>query len=319
MFSHSKEWMDKESVAQRAEDFAMAVWSRREWLCKAGMSTAALTLGPGIIAGKLLADEPHVTVSPLNRLSDEDEIELGRRFAAQLEKEEQVASNVLIDHYLNSLVRKLASQSQRPDLPYSIKLVNSRIPNACSLPGGFLYVNRGLFELVEDENELVAALAHEIGHVVGRHVVNQLTLTFTARALLKPVLDNLNKQNGVIEKIILQFGGAVAMLAMLHFSRADEAEADLLGFYEMLRADWDPHGFLELFARLDALEKASGKTPVPFLSDHPSTPARAVAIRRELAQVNVPARAATNSMAFELFKSAMRLLPQPPSKPQKQG
>ena len=295
----------------------MILWSRREWLQKAGMGTAVLTLGPSALVGKLFAEEPHLSVSPLNKLSDADEIQLGRRFAAQLESEEQIISNVLIDYYQNGLVLKLASQSQRPNLPYSIKLVNSHVPNASSVPGGFLYVNRGLIELIDTENELVATLAHEVGHVAGRHVVNKLTTALAARSMLKPVRDNLNEQNGVIEKIISQFGGAVAMLAMMHFSREDENEADLLGFYEMLRAGWDPHGFLELFARFDELEKVSGRAPVPFLSSHPPTQARIAAIRRELAQVKVPADAATDSMKFQLFKSAMAILPPPPEVPQR--
>ncbi|MGA2673183.1 MAG: M48 family metalloprotease [Terracidiphilus sp.] len=296
--------------------FAMTVWNRREWLQKAGMGAAAVTLAPSRLIAGLLAEEPHITVSPLNKLSDEDEIELGRRFAAQLEREQPAISNVLIDRYLGGVVAKLAAQSQRPDLPYSIKLVNSHVPNALSLPGGFLYVNRGLIELIASEDELAAALGHEIGHVVGRHVVNQLLLSFAARSVLKPVLDNLDKQNGVIEKIILQFGGAVAMLAMLHFNRRDEAAADLLGFYEMLRAGWDPNGFLKLFGRLEALEKSSGGTPIPFLLDHPPTPERAAAIRHELTEVKVPAGAVSDSVKFQIFKSAMGLLPQPPKKPE---
>jgi len=274
------------------------------------MGTAAFALAP-----RLQSEEPHITVSPLNKLSDDDEIELGRRFAAQLEKEETIVSNVLIDRYLGKMVAGLAAQSQRPDLPYSVKLINSHVPNAVSLPGGFLYVNRGLIELITSENELAAALAHEIGHVVGRHVVNKLLMTFTAKALLKPVLDNLNKSNGVIEKIILQLGGAVAMLAMLHFSRTDEAQADLLGFYEMLRAGWDPHGFIALFDHLEALEKSSSGTNIPFLSDHPPTPERAAAIQHELQGVTIPAGAASDSMKFQILKSAMGLLPEPPKKP----
>jgi predicted Zn-dependent protease len=274
------------------------------------MGAAAFALAP-----ELFSDEPHITVSPLNKLSDEDEIALGKRFAQSLDKEESIVSNVLIDRYLGDIVTRLAAVSQRPNLPYSIKLVNSHVPNAFSLPGGFLYVNRGLVELIESEDELVAALAHEIGHVVARHVVNKLLLTFAARSLLKPVLDNLNKSNGVIEQIILKFGGALAMLAMLHFSREDENEADLLGFYEMLRAGWDPHGFLELFARLNELEKSSGTTPNPFLSDHPPTEEREAAIRRELKLATVPAGATTDSIQFDIFKSAMALLPEPPKKP----
>ncbi|HWG21904.1 MAG TPA: M48 family metalloprotease [Terracidiphilus sp.] len=287
----------------------MAIVSRREWLWKASAGTmAAMALGHG---SPSWSEEPHVTVSPLNTLTDEQEIELGRRFAAELDTEQQIIENPLIDAYLNKMIMQLASKGQRPNLPYSVKLVNSHVPNAESLPGGFLYVNRGLVELIGTEDELAATLAHEVGHVVGRHVVNKLVLTFRARAMLQPVLDDLDKQNGVIRKIILQFGGAVAMLAMLHFSRRDEAEADLLGFYEMLRAGWDPHGFLKLFSQFDVLEKSSGGAPIPFLSDHPPTPQRAAAITRELKQVTIPAKATANTVKFQVFKSAMGLLPEP--------
>jgi predicted Zn-dependent protease len=289
----------------------MTIWSRREWLWKGSMGVAALSMAP-----RLLAQEPHVTISPLNTLSDEDEIELGKRFAAQLEKEEPIVSNSLIDTYLGNIVDELAKVSQRPNLPYSVKLINSHVPNALSLPGGFLYVNRGLVELIGTEDELAATLGHELGHVVGRHVVNQLMLDFTARSLAKPVLDNLHKMNGVIEQIIRELGGAVAMMAMLHFSREDEAEADLLGFYEMLRAGWDPHGFLDLFAQLDDLEKSSSGIEIPFLSDHPATPERAAAIRRELKRVTVPVSATTDSMQFQVFKTALGLLPEPPKQKQ---
>ena len=289
----------------------MAVWTRRQCLSQFGIGAAAFTLLPS-----LLAEEPHITISPLNKLSVDDEIELGRRFAAELEKEETVISNVLIDHYLGNIVVGLAAQSQRPNLPYQVKLVNSHVPNPFSLPGGILYVNRGLIEMITSEDELAAAISHEIGHVVGRHVVNKLLLSFAAKSLLKPVLDNLHKTNGVVESIILKFGGAVAMLAMLHFSRNDESQADLLGFYEMLRAGWDPHGFLALFEHLEAMEKSSNGTRNPFLSDHPPTPERAEAIRHELEGVTIPSGAATDSVKFQVFKSAMGLLPEPPKQPE---
>jgi predicted Zn-dependent protease len=290
----------------------MTKWNRREWLSKAGMGAAALAVAPGWLASKLLAEEPHIRISPLNLLSDKDEIALGKQFAALFEKEEVVVSNTLTDHYLGKMLATLTAQSQRPNLSYSIKLVNSHVPNALSLPGGFLYVNRGLIELITSEDELAAALSHEIGHVVARHVVNQLLIFFAAQHLLKPVLDNVNEQNSVVEKIIIRFGGAAAMLAKLHFDRKDEANADLLGFYNMLRAGWDPNGFLKLFAQLDALEKSEAGTPIPFLSDHPPTPEREEAIRNELKLVSIPAGAVTDSVKFQVFKSAMKLLPEPP-------
>jgi predicted Zn-dependent protease len=287
--------------------------SRREWLRKAGVSAAALSVVPVFLSKSVLADEPIVADHSRGNVSDDEEIELGKKFGEQLEKEVEIVQNPIIDEYLSAMVRDLAAKSQRPNMPYYIKLVNTKEVNACSIPGGGLYLNRGLLELLTSEDELAATLGHEIGHVVGRHVINRLVLTFQARALLKPVLDNLNKNNGVVQQIILKFGGAVAMLAMLHFSREDEAQADLLGFYECLRAGWDPHGFVKEFEMIDKLEKSSGGVPIPFLSDHPPTPARLAAMRHEITLVTIPPDAKTDSMGFHACKAAMRLLPPPPT------
>jgi len=291
----------------------MAVLSRREWLYKAGLGTAVLSFAPAIFA-----EEPRAATHTRGNISDEDEIALGNKFAEELDKEQPIVTNSVIDPYLSKMVQELAAKSQRPNMPYHIKLVNTMEVNASSIPGGGLYLNRGLFELVTSEDQLAATLAHEIGHVVGRHAINQLMLSFEAKALLKPVLENLHKQNGVIQKIILSMGGAVAMLAMLHFSRQDEAQADMLGFYEMLRAGWDPRGFVKMFAMLDKLEKSSGGTRIRFLSDHPPTPERLAAVQRETHAVSIPNGAKTDSLSFHAAKTALRLLPEPP-KPHKQA
>jgi predicted Zn-dependent protease len=282
------------------------------------MGAAFLSLSPGALVANLGAEEPIVAKTSKYKISDEDEVALGKKFAEELEKEEPIASNAVIDSYLTSIVHQLAAKSQRPNMPYYIKLVNTMDINACSIPGGGIYLNRGLLELVTTEDALVATIAHEIGHVVGRHAINQLMLTFQAKALLKPVLENLNKNNGIIRQIILKLGGAVGMLAMLHFSREDEAQADLLGFYEMLRAGWDPHGFVKMFAMLEKVEKASGGVNIPFLSDHPPTPARLAAMQRELKVVRIPADAKTDSVSFHACKGAIHFLPDPPKqkKPQ---
>lgn len=290
----------------------MTSWTRREWLSRFAITSISLLTAPRFLVSRLLAEEPQIIVSPLNKLSDEDEIELGRRLASILEKEQPIVSNATIVRYLEKLAAGLAAQSQRPSLPWSIKLINSHEPNAFALPGGFLYVSRGLIELIASEDELAAAVAHEMGHVVARHAVNKVLRIFTAHSKLKPVLDNLDQQNDVVEKIIVDLGGAAAMLADFRFSLKEEGQADLLGFYEMLRAGWDPKGFLKLFARLEELEKSSGGTPNSFLSAHPPTPERADAIRHELTLVTVPASAATNSVKFQGFKSAMGHLPEPP-------
>lgn len=258
------------------------------------------------------ASEPKVVVPSYNTLTDTQEIELGTRFAAQVEKEQQIVRQSLIDLYLGGLIKELSDTSQRPNLPYTLKLVNSFEVNAFSLPGGFLYVNRGLVQQIKNEDELVATLSHELGHVVGRHPTNQLLLNLAAKKVLDRTIENLGKDNQIVEQIIQRFGGALAMLALLHFSRQDELQADMLGFYEMLRAGWDPKGFLQVLQTLEAVEQEAGSQQSAYLSTHPPTADRAAAIRHELAQVTLPASPRVDSITFQAFKLAMNLLPDPP-------
>ena len=285
----------------------MVVCSRRAALRWTAGGALGLWSNP-----RLQASEPHVAVPAYNTLTDEQEIELGRHFAAMVEQESRIVSNPIIDGYLGRIVNRLARQSQRPNLPYSIKLVNSNDINAFSLAGGFLYVNRGLVQFVGREDELVATLAHEVGHVVARHATNQLLMAFAARRLLQTVLRNIGTNNGVIEGIVAQFGGAVAMLTLLHFGRQDETEADLLGFYEMLRAGWNPNGFLHLFNRLAQMEQQAPSRLNQYLSSHPSSAVRADIVEHELTEVSVPREAREDSVSFAAFHLALKLLPEPP-------
>jgi len=283
-------------------------YTRRKLIELLAVGGAGLTF-----ANRLWASEPHVVKPSYNTLSDEEEIALGRDFDAKMVSEVQIIHHSLIDKYLNGLVGDLARASQRPNLPYNVKLVNTFDVNAASVPGGFLYVNRGLIQTIDTEGELAATLGHEVGHVVARHVTNRLLLTFQARKMYDAVKANLLKDNQAVQQIIDEFGGAVAMLALMHFSREDEFEADMLGFYEMLRAHYDPGKFLELFAKFEQLEKQAGSQPNPYLADHPPTPERVQRIRDELKQVRVPAGAKENTISFRAFKAAMVLLPSPPA------
>jgi predicted Zn-dependent protease len=191
-------------------------------------------------------------------------------------------------------------------------VVNSREVNASAIPGGFMYLQRGLLEFVEDENEMVGALAHEIGHVVARHTTNQLMLMFIARNLYQQVKRNILQDNEVIAEIIEALGGPLVMLAQLKYSRENESEADLLGFYEMLRAGWHPNGLIKFFARLRQME--GSRTPVDvMLSDHPDTGDREQTLRRELASVRITAPLKEQSVQFQNVKGVLRTLPAAPA------
>ena len=287
--------------------------NRRGFLRRSGWTGLGLLL----CQARLLADEPHPSRSPLNRLSDEDEIALGDLFAKDLERELPIVSNTLQEEYLNGLVRKLAAVSQRPGLPYKCFLVNADVLNAFSIAGGRIYLYRGLVETIDKEDELVATLSHEIGHIVGRHSADNIMLTFRARQAYDLVKDRIPQHTELIQQVIAKLGGALATLAMLHFSREDEYEADQLGLYETVRAGWEPNGFLSLFETFAKLEKQSSSIPMPLLRDHPPAEDRAQAIQRELSHITVAPDATRDSLSFHAFQLSMKLLPEPP-KPEAQ-
>ena len=286
--------------------------SRRRFFKMAATLTANALLPPVT----LRAEEPRVVDQPYNTLTPEEEIELGRKFSAEYEKKVEIIANPVIDSYLNHIIRKLGDGSQRPKWPYQAKVVNTSVVNASAIPGGFLYINRGLLEFIDDENEMVGVMAHEVGHVVARHTTNQLVLTFLARNLYETVKKNIFLDNQVIANIIEGLGGPVVLLAQLKYSRDNESEADMLGFYEMLRAGWNPNGLLRFFTRLQQNER--GRTGLDvMLSDHPSSADRADAIRREMATVTVSAPAVAQTPQFRAMQTTVKLMPPAPASPEK--
>jgi len=281
--------------------------SRRRFVGLAGLLGASALVSPAL----LHAVEPHIVDKPYNTLTEEEEIALGRKFSAEYEKKVEIMHNPVIDAYLNNIIHKLGNASQRPHWPYQVKVVNSAVVNACAIPGGFLYLQRGLLEYVEDENEMVGAMAHEVGHVVARHTTNQLVLNFLAKNLYDRVKKNVLLNNDVIARVIEALGGPVVLLAELKSSRQAESEADMLGFYEMLRAGWHPNGLLKFFTRMEQNER--GRTPFDvMLSDHPSSADRAAAIRRELASVQIATPLVEQTVQFKALKEALRLMPPAP-------
>lgn len=281
--------------------------SRRKAIRAALASAGAALLGSNLS----WAVEPQVTTPSYNTLTEAEEIELGRKFSAEYEKKVELLQNSIIDDYLNGIVKRIGAASQRPHWPYQVKVVNSREVNASAIPGGFLYLQRGLLEFVEDENEMVGALAHEVGHVVARHTTNRLMLLFLARNLYDQVKKNIFGDNQVIANIIEALGGPVVLLAELKYSRDNESEADMLGFYEMMRAGWNPNGLIKFFSRLRTMEGTRNPVDV-MLSDHPDTAEREETMRRELASVHLPAHLREQSIQFQALKLALKLLPAAP-------
>lgn len=276
--------------------------SRRLFL---GLSAAAV----------LPAVEPKVTVPAYNTLTDAEEISLGRKFAGSLEQKLPILDVPILNRYVNTLLTTLGRASRRPNLAYPAKVVNTTDVNAVSLPGGYIFVFRGLLEAVRTEGELVSVLAHEIGHVAARHSANQMMLDFRARQVYELVKQNLELRNTVIEQVLEKFGGPVLVLARLRYSRENEFDADMLGLYNLIRAGWDPSGMVSFFHRLNAARPSSHDWLQDALSTHPQPTERARRIQAEVASLRMPDGLQSDSVSFEAMKLGLKLLP-PPVRPE---
>jgi len=282
--------------------FSKSDFSRRNFL--------AASLG---LAGsaRAFAEEPRVEVPPYNKLTDQQEIKLGRDAAAGIEKEKNL---YFVEHsgvhgYVEDMFHKITRTCRRPNLPYSIRIVDTKEINAFALPGGFVYLNRGLMEWAHSESELAATLSHEVGHVVGRHGANAVSRATTLDSILTEA-SNVVFGGDFAARLLEQVGGPVALLAMLKFSREQELEADLFGFYNMQRAGWNPSGMVELFRRFG--EQESILDPLfTITSDHPASSERQSQIVSEMRSYPPRAGLSSDSEAFRKAQAELKKLPPP--------
>jgi predicted Zn-dependent protease len=167
--------------------------------------------------------------------------------------------------YLQELGAKIAATSERPDLNWTFTVLDDPVVNAMALPGGYIYVNRGILAHFNSEAELVSVLGHEIGHVTARHSVEQMSRAQLAQLGLGVVAS-------VGEKF-RQFAGLAGQgvsILFLKFGRDDENQSDTLGLRYMTRAGYDPHEMPKVFATLDRVSESQGLRATPqWLSTHP--------------------------------------------------
>jgi predicted Zn-dependent protease len=213
-----------------------------------------------------------------NKFSIQDDVKLGRQAAQEAEAQFPLLRDSQVQNYVervgSRLVASIPSQFQHPEFQYYFKVVNARDINAFALPGGPMYVNRGMIEAARTEGEMAGVMAHEISHVALRHG--------TAQATKGQKYGTLAGIAGIAGAIL--GGPAVGQLAqapfavyMLKFSREYETEADILGSQIMARAGYDPRDLANMFRTIERQGGGGGG----FLSDHPSPKDRYARINRE--------------------------------------
>ncbi|MSS70303.1 MAG: peptidase M48 [Candidatus Latescibacteria bacterium] len=208
------------------------------------------------------------TISQINLISTPQEVEMGQQFSQEVEKEVKLVRDPLVVSYVENLGQLLAQHSQRTDIPYTIKVVDSDEVNAFALPGGYLYVNRALIQTADNESELAGVMGHEIGHVVGQHGAKQLTKQLGLEALLGVVA---GENPSIGRQLAAQVAGVGAGLTLLKYGREAELEADAYAVQETYDAGIDPGGMATFFEKLLAMHDEGDSGFAQIFSTHPPT------------------------------------------------
>jgi predicted Zn-dependent protease len=216
-------------------------------------------------------------------MSESQEIAMGRESDVQVRAEMGVYSDPELAKYISDIGLRLAKLSERPNLPWQFTVVDQPAINAFALPGGFIYITRGILPFLNDEAELVGVLGHEIGHVTARHSVRQYTRTVGGVAALGAL--------GVFVPAARPFGQISEQalgLLFLRYGREDELQADQLGARYAASGGWDPAGVPGMLSTLGRLDEASGdRKGIPnWLSTHPEPLARVAEIKPTVAKLS---------------------------------
>ena len=217
-----------------------------------------LLLGAALAVGLACARNPVTGKNEIALVSEGQEIEMGKQAAQEVAQTMGFVNNAGLESYVSAIGMKMAKASERPDLPWEFHVVDDAAVNAFALPGGFIYVTRGLLTSINDEAELATVMGHEIGHVTPRHSVEQMS---------KAQLAQLGLGLGsVFSPQIAQFAGVASQglqLLFLKYGRTAESQADELGFRYALNQNYDVREMANVFVTLERVsnEAAAGGCP----------------------------------------------------------
>lgn len=229
------------------------------------MRTTLLAVMVAAVGAIGCATNPVTGEREFNLMSESQEIAIGQEMDQQVRQEMGVYNDAELQSYVEGVGLRLASTSQRPDLPWHFTIVDSPAVNAFALPGGYIYITRGILSYLNDEAELAGVLGHEIGHVTARHAARQYSratgtdLGLTVLSIFVPGA-----------RPAAELGGVGLSLLFLKYGREDEMQADRLGVEYSVGTGWDPRGVPDLLTTLARIDELTDRRGTPnYLSTHP--------------------------------------------------
>ncbi len=262
------------------------------------------------LSATALADRTHLKPG-FNMFSPDQDVQMGRQATKDVERQIPMLNDPRVDNYLNALGHRLDAHVPpgTPNYPFQYKCVNDMAINAFALPGGFIYINRGVIEAADTEAQLAGVMAHETSHVVLRHSTNQIS---KAAAWQLPLslfggIVGSNSIAGVLAQVGIQNGVG---LLFLKYSRTDESQADVLGTQILYDTGYDPRAMAQFFEKIQAESKGR---PVEFFSDHPNPDHRIERVDEEVQKLGGPPPGyKSDSPEFEQIKHYVHSLPPAP-------
>lgn len=199
--------------------------------------------------------------APVLAMSTAAEIQLGQEEDQQIVAGSVIETDPLLNAYVQGIAGNLWNQVARKDVPYSVKIIKDDSINSFATMGGFLYVNEGLVDFVQSDDELASVIGHETGHIERRHVI-----TTQSKAEILQILFGLAS---LFSPLIYNFGGIAEAGLMAKISREDELQADRYGLQLMSRAGYDPESMVTMMAHLAVLQDQKSDLLTKYLQDHP--------------------------------------------------
>jgi predicted Zn-dependent protease len=243
-------------------------------------------------------------------VSQDQEVAIGEQNAQEINASLPIVSDPYITAYINELGDTIASRTSRADLQWHFYVVNSHQVNAFALPGGFVYVNRGLIESTDRADELAGVLGHEIGHVIQRHSVKQMQSQQKIGVVATLACTLTNLCNSQLGQVAVNVGGN-AVIA--RHSRADELQADSEAVENVLKVNVDPEGIPALFEVLIAQRQRDPSIVEGWFSTHPLEESRIAHARVLIARSGADQASGLmqNISSYAEFKQRVAALPEP--------
>lgn len=207
--------------------------------------------------------------SQINMISEPDEVKMGAQAYQEVTGKAKVSGEPVANTQVKRVAQRIIAVSDKPELPWEVKVIEEQQANAFALPGGKIAVYTGILPITKDDAGLAAVIGHEVGHVLAHHSAERVSQQMIAQGLGGALAQGLGANPQLGQQVV----GLAVQGLQLPWGRQQESEADHIGLILMAKAGYDPHAARELWARMAAASQGTSRPP-EFLSTHPSEETR---------------------------------------------